>query len=159
MVAEEMPPPSTPARTRIQPVIVVPMLAPMIMPMAFASCMMPEFTNPTTITVVAEEDWITAVTNVPSNTPRKVLEVSLARMVSSLLPATRFKPSPKRVIPKRKKARPPKRSIIFAIVILYQDLSVCRIFLIFAKTIIEYLFRDNKGQCEIFSYLIKKRLP
>ena len=56
-VAEEnLPPPSIPARTRIQPVAVVPILAPMIMPTALASFIIPEFTKPTTITVVAEED-------------------------------------------------------------------------------------------------------
>ena len=57
MVAEEKAPlPSTPARTRIPPVAVVPMLAPMMMPMALASFMIPELTKPTTMTVVAEED-------------------------------------------------------------------------------------------------------
>ena len=30
---------------------------------------MPELTKPTTITEVAEEDWMTAVTAVPSSTP------------------------------------------------------------------------------------------
>ena len=37
--------------------------------MACSSFIMPEFTKPTTITDVAEEDWITAVTPVPSSSP------------------------------------------------------------------------------------------
>ena len=41
----------------------------MTMPTALPSCMMPELTKPTTMTVVAEEDWITAVTSAPSSTP------------------------------------------------------------------------------------------
>ena len=115
-VAEEKPPsPSTPARVSTQPVAVVPMLAPMTMPTALLSCMMPELTKPTTITVVAEEDWITAVTSAPSSTPLTGLEVSLPRMVSSLLPATFLRPSPSRVMPNRKKASPPSREIMSAI--------------------------------------------
>ena len=38
---------------------------------------MPELTKPTTITEVAEEDWITAVTPVPSRTPFSGVLVSL----------------------------------------------------------------------------------
>ena len=37
------------------PVTVVPMLAPMITPIAWVRFMIPAFTNPTTITVVADE--------------------------------------------------------------------------------------------------------
>ena len=48
----------------------------------------------------------------------KVVEVSFARMISSLLPATRFRPSPNRVMPNRKNARPPSREITFAMVII-----------------------------------------
>ena len=47
---------SIPAVPRIQEVIVVPILAPMIIPTACCSFMMLELTNPTTITVVAEDD-------------------------------------------------------------------------------------------------------
>ena len=105
MVAEDT---STPAKTSNQPVAVVPMLAPIMMPMAFVSFIIPELTKPTTITVVAEEDWMAAVTTVPKRMPLKVVEVSLPRMVSNLLPATRFSPSPSKDIPNRKKAKPPK---------------------------------------------------
>ena len=49
--------------------ILVPKIAPMTTPIACLTCIMPELTKPTTITDVAEEDWITAVTPVPSKTP------------------------------------------------------------------------------------------
>ena len=48
-------PPSIPARLSSQAVTVVPMLAPMMTPMAWRSSMRPEFTKPTTMTVVADE--------------------------------------------------------------------------------------------------------
>ena len=47
---------SIPVRLKSQDVIVVPILAPMIIPIAWESFMIPEFTKPTTITVVAEDD-------------------------------------------------------------------------------------------------------
>ena len=58
--------PSMYDRHKIQPVTLVPMLAPMMIPIACATFIIPEFTKPTTITVVAEEDWMIAVTAVPS---------------------------------------------------------------------------------------------
>ena len=48
--------PSKPVKLRIHDVTVVPMLEPMMTPMAWDNCMMPEFTKPTSITVTAEED-------------------------------------------------------------------------------------------------------
>ena len=125
MVAEEMPPPSSiPASTRIQPVAVVPMLAPIMIPMALASFIIPELTKPTTMTVVADDDWMTAVTKAPSRTPRKVVDVSFARMISSLPPAMRLRPSPSSDMPKRKNPKPPNRAMVFAIPMCRSDLSV-----------------------------------
>ena len=46
---------SIPASDRIQEVTVVPILAPIMTPTARESVMIPLFTKPTTITVVAEE--------------------------------------------------------------------------------------------------------
>ena len=94
------------------------MLAPMTMPTALESCMIPALTKPTTMTVVAEDDWITAVTSAPSSTPLMGLEVSLPKMVSRRLPATRFSPSPSRLMPNRKKASPPSSEITSAMPIL-----------------------------------------
>ena len=60
------PVPCTPSRLRIHAVTVVPTLEPKITPMACCSVMTPLLTKPTTITVVAPELWITAVTAIPS---------------------------------------------------------------------------------------------
>ena len=100
--------PSIYDRHRIQPVILVPILAPMMIPIACATFIIPEFTNPTTITGVAEDDWMIAVTTVPKRSPLIGVVVSLYNTSSSLFPATLFSPSPIRDIPKRNKATPLK---------------------------------------------------
>mgnify|MGYP003448897929 CR=1 FL=1 len=94
-------------REIIQPVMLVPMMAPMIMEMACLTFIIPEFTKPTTMTEVAEEDCITAVTPDPRRIPFKGVPDSLYRMTSSLFPATSLRPSPIRVIPKRNRETPP----------------------------------------------------
>ena len=53
--------PLIPPSDNNHPVTVVPMLAPMMTWIACLKFISPEFTNPTTITVVAEELWIIAV--------------------------------------------------------------------------------------------------
>ena len=65
-------------------VIVVPMFAPMVMVVACVRVMTPALTRPTTITVVSEELWITAVTAVPMPTPTRLEDHSfvLARNFS-----------------------------------------------------------------------------
>ena len=82
------------------------MLAPMMIPMACFSFIIPEFTKPITITVVAEDDCITLVTPVPSATPLRGVLVILYRKASSLLPATDFRPSPISDIPNKNSATP-----------------------------------------------------
>ena len=82
-----MPPPEISESRMIWPVTVVPMLAPMMMPMAWESCMMPELTRPTTMTVVPELDWMSSVMTAPRATARQVDEVSFCRMLSILPPA------------------------------------------------------------------------
>ena len=72
--------PSRPDRLRIQLVTVVPTLLPMMTPMAWCSCMMPLFTKPTTITVVALELWMTAVTTKPRKKPLMGLSVRRLRI-------------------------------------------------------------------------------
>ena len=56
-------------KATIWAVMVVPMLAPMMTPTDWARDMSPAEMKPTTSTVVTEEDWITAVTRAPVNTP------------------------------------------------------------------------------------------
>ena len=83
----------------IQDVIVVPILAPMIIPTACSSFIIPELTKPTTMTVVADDDWITAVTPAPSNTANKVLDVNFSSITSNLPPDVLARPSPITCIP------------------------------------------------------------
>ena len=70
----------------IRPVTVVPILAPMMMEDAWNKVRMPELTRPTTITVVAAELWITALTVPPIKIPLKRLEVRRERAPRSFLP-------------------------------------------------------------------------
>ena len=71
----------------IQAVIVVPMFAPIITPMAWARVSSPALTKPTTITVVALEDWTSAVTPSPESIPLNGLEVIVPRSFLILPPA------------------------------------------------------------------------
>ena len=98
---------SIPVRLKSHEVIVVPMFAPMMIPIACDSFMMPEFTKPTTMTVVAEDDWITAVTPAPSNTALNGFEVRLSKIRSNFPPDIFSRPPPITLIPYRNIARPP----------------------------------------------------
>ena len=57
-----------PKKDTIQAVTVVPMFAPKITPIACSRVRISAFTNETTITVVAPELWIMAVTPIPVST-------------------------------------------------------------------------------------------
>ena len=109
--------PCRPERLRIQLVTVVPTLLPMMMPMAWCSSMMPLLTKPTTITVVALEDWITAVTPRPRKKPLIGLSVSLLRIFCSLPPACFSRALPMMSMPNRNRARPPRSEKTLKIVI------------------------------------------
>ena len=69
------------------PVTVVPMLAPMITPIAWLKFMIPALTKPTTMTVVADELWITAVISAPRSTPISLFLVRASNKVFIRLPA------------------------------------------------------------------------
>ena len=99
MLAMLLPEPSRYERHKIHPVILVPIFAPIMMLIACATFIIPEFTKPTIITVVAPDDCIMAVTTVPSSSPFAGVLVSLYSMFSILLPATFFKLSPIMDIP------------------------------------------------------------
>ncbi len=86
--------PCRPDKLSTHAVTVVPTLAPMIMPTACDSSIMPELTKPTTITVAAEEDCMIAVTAAPSRNPRKGVFEARSKMDLSLLPACFSRPSP-----------------------------------------------------------------
>ena len=100
---------SMPVRDRIHAVRVVPMLAPMMMPMVCLNSMTPEFTRPTSITVMAEEDWMAMVMPAPSSKLLKGLEVMRLSIRSSLPPAIFSRLLDMTVMPYKKNARPPQR--------------------------------------------------
>ena len=60
---------SMPARDRIHAVSVVPMSEPNITPTVCGRSMMPELTNPTSMTVIADEDWMAIVITAPTARP------------------------------------------------------------------------------------------
>ena len=70
------PPPPRSERQMIQPVMLVPRIAPITMLMACRTRIIPELTKPTTITLVADDDWMTAVTAVPSKKPLRGFPVN-----------------------------------------------------------------------------------
>ena len=106
------------------PVIVVPIFAPMMIHTACRKVIIPEFTKPTTMTVVAEEDWITAVITAPTATPRNRFAVSLSRIRFILLPAAASRPELIICMPYRNRASPPIRLKISVMLILSSSSSV-----------------------------------
>ena len=75
-----------------QPVMVVPILAPIITPMACSKFMMPALTKPTTMTVVADELWMTAVMPAPSRTPKNLFRVRISSSERIFPPAAFSRP-------------------------------------------------------------------
>ena len=141
---------SMPPRDRIHAVIVVPMLAPMITWIAWRRVIRPELTKPTTITVEAEELWMTAVTPMPVNRPATLPVVSLASRVRRLLPARRSRDSPMSCMPKRNKQSPPMRDNT-------SKISIFSHFLLYLQDGIFYtLFTDIiiKGESQIIFHSI-----
>ncbi len=67
---------SMPVKLKTQAVTVVPIFEPRTTPMLCLSVIIPELTRPTSITVTADEDCITAVVTSPSRMPLHLLEVS-----------------------------------------------------------------------------------
>ena len=88
-----------PDSDRSHAVIVVPILAPRMTPTDCSRLMIPEFTKPTHMTIVAPDDWMTAVTSIPRSAAFHLLLVRPSRIFSSLPPDTFFSASPKYSIP------------------------------------------------------------
>jgi hypothetical protein len=91
----------------IHAVMVVPIFAPRITPTDFTRGSNPAFTKLTTMTVVAEEDWMIAVINKPVRTPVNLLVVIEDKMFLIRSPATFCKDSLIIFIPNRKSPRDP----------------------------------------------------
>ena len=100
-------------RRRICAVTVLPTFAPNITGMACATFMIPAFTKPTSMMVVAAELWIIPVTPVPnahplmSPTPFFLLVVTVSRIRSRPEPASFSIDELIWLIPKRKRPTPP----------------------------------------------------
>ena len=111
--------PEIPPKLKIHAVTVVPTFAPMITLIACFKVMSPEFTKPTTMTVVAEELWITAVTATPVRIPATLPVVSFPKTSFKLFPARLSSACPIRFMPNKNRLNPPiivsksKKSICF----------------------------------------------
>ena len=91
----------------IQAVTVVPMCAPRMMEMACARVSRPALTNDTVMSVVAVDDWMLAVTNIPVMAPMKRLAVIFCNTLRSCGPAIFCRPSLRVFIPNISSASEP----------------------------------------------------
>ena len=89
-----------------QPVMVVPMLAPIITAAACVSVITPALTKPTTITVVTDDDCTMAVARAPTPTPAKRLPAALLKSARSLLAESFSILSPRNLKPSKKTPSP-----------------------------------------------------
>ena len=105
-------------------VTVVPMFAPMITGIDCRRLRSPELTKPTTMTVVADDDWITAVTARPVSRPENRPLVSFARMAFSEPPARFSSAVPITLMPNRNRLSEPSMVKKSKIVISQRSLSV-----------------------------------
>ncbi len=78
---------------------VVPMSAPRITPSDWRNVMSPAETKPISISVVADEDWMSAVTSAPEPTAARRFRVMLVSRCRRWPPAARCRPSPMSCIP------------------------------------------------------------
>ena len=96
-----------PKRATIQPVTVVPMFAPNITPIAEKRFISPAFTKDTTMTVVADDDWMTTVIKKPVITDSNLLPVIISSVLLSLPDADFCNPSDNICIPNKKSPTEP----------------------------------------------------
>ncbi len=106
-------------RLKIQAVAVVPILAPMMRPTVCAKGKRPALTSPTTMMVVADEDWIMAVTPAPKRTPFTGLDVIFSSMPRNFDPETSIKLLLISCMPNKNRARPPNSVTKLNISILF----------------------------------------
>lgn len=96
-----------PRADMIHAVTVVPILAPIMTPIDWVSVRRPAFTKLTTITVVADEDWMSAVINIPVSTPVTLFVVIAVSIRRKLSPANFCRPSLMIFIPYKNSAKEP----------------------------------------------------
>jgi hypothetical protein len=87
---------------------VEPTLAPMMNPTNWLSLISPALINPIAMTEVAVELCMTAVTSMPTRSPRNLLVVAFPIIARNRLPAMFFKPSDIIFRPNRNSPNPPK---------------------------------------------------
>ena len=93
----------------IQPVAVLPRLAPMTTPIACVKEISPALTKPIRVTVVAVEDWASAVIKAPDAKALMGLPVKASRICLREPPAKATSPSDSSIMPIRKRPSPPKK--------------------------------------------------
>ena len=86
-------------RRMIWPVTVVPTFAPTMIPRDWRSVRMPAPTSPEVMTIVAVEDWISAVTKMPRRKALKELFVTFSMAILSVPEEFSFRESPIRRMP------------------------------------------------------------
>ncbi len=94
-------------------------MAPQITGMVCASVIMPALTNPIIVIEVAAEDWIIAVTPVPSSSPFHRLSVKRSIVRSSFAPANFSIDEAIRFIPYKNIPIPANRGSTFEIVSIF----------------------------------------
>ena len=112
-----------PNKLTIHAVIVVPMLAPKMTPNDWYRFSSPALAKPTTITVVALEDWMMLVTSVPQAVAAKRLAVAMPKSWRIFSPDTFCRPSLIIFIPNRKMAKPPNKLSMLSKVDIYKTPS------------------------------------
>jgi len=108
-----------PTRETIHAVTVVPMLAPNMTPAACTTVRSPALTNDTTITVVADDDWMIPVTTRPVIRALNVLPVIRLSVRLSPSPAARWIPSDRIFIPYRNSPSEPTNSTRITTIFIY----------------------------------------
>ena len=122
-------PPSalTSSSRMIWPVTVVPTFAPTIIPRDCLSEIMPAVTRPEVITMVAVDDWMTAVTITPRKKALTGLFVTFSITTFNVPEDPSFRLFPMSFIPYKNKASPPNSAITLNMFMLFSFL--CRCFL------------------------------
>ena len=108
----------------ICPVTVVPTFAPIIIPSDWCSVRIPAATRPEVITMVAVEDWISAVTAIPRINAFTGLSVTFSMTCFSVPEEFSFRESPIRRMPYRNIASPPSRDKTSKKFIFFPSLSL-----------------------------------
>ena len=91
----------------IHAVAVVPMLEPMMTLIACGSVMKPDVTNPTTMTVMIDDDWTIIVETTPVPIPARRCVVASDMNLRRPDPLTDWRPSDRCFIPSRNVPSPP----------------------------------------------------